>query len=305
MTPLPKVSIGLPVYNGERHVEDAIRSVVSQSFGDFELIISDNASTDSTGDICRGWAVRDRRIRYFRNPSNIGAAPNYHQVFRLARADLFKWSAHDDMLEPGFLESCVAAIDADERAVLAYTAARQVDGDGNRIGEIPRFSHVVSSDPVERFREVVRNERLNLPIFGLIRAPALRATALPGSYHASARVQLAELALRGTFAFIPAVHFIHRNHPAGSLRAYSSVHELRNWYDTGRSAGTYLPRWEYMGGLIGAATRAPLSWRQRFGCYGEAVRWAFEKRRSLALDLAEAGRQLFGSAASAVRRTPV
>jgi glycosyltransferase involved in cell wall biosynthesis len=303
VTALPKVSIGLPVYNGERHVDHAIASIVSQTFEDFELIVSDNASTDSTGDICRRWAERDDRIHYVRNPSNIGAAPNYHQVFRLARADLFKWSAHDDMLEPGFLESCATALGGDDRAVLAYTAARQVDGDGNPLGDIPRFSHVVSPDPVERFREVVRKERLNLPIFGLIRAPALRETALPGSYHASARVQLAELALRGTFAFVPAVHFVHRNHPAGSLRAYSSVHELRNWYDTGRSAGTYLPRWEYMGGLMGAATRAPLSWRQRSGCYGEAVRWAFEKRRSLALDLAEAGRQLVGSAVSAVRRT--
>ena len=303
MTPLPKVSIGLPVYNGERHIGDAIESIASQSYPDFELIISDNASTDATGDICRGWAERDHRIRYFRNPSNIGAAPNYHQVFRLARADLFKWSAHDDMLDPGFLESCVAAIGGDDNAVLAYTAARQVDGEGNPIGGIPRFSHVISPDPVERFREVVRNERLNLPIFGLIRAAALRETALPGSYHASARVQLAELALRGTFAFVPAVHFVHRNHPAGSLRAYSSVHRLRSWYDTGRSAGTYMPRWEYMGGLMSAATHAPLSWRQRLSCYGEAFRWAVKKRRSLALDVTEAGRQLLGSALSAVRRT--
>jgi glycosyltransferase involved in cell wall biosynthesis len=303
VTALPKVSIGLPVYNGERHVDHAIASIVSQTFEDFELIVSDNASTDTTGDICRGWAERDDRIRYFRNPSNIGAAPNYHQVFRLARADLFKWSAHDDMLEPGFLESCATALGGDDRAVLAYTAARQVDGDGNPIGEIPRFSHVVSPDPAERFREVVRKERLNLPIFGLIRADALRQTALPGSYHASARVQLAELALRGTFAFVPTEQFIHRNHPTGSLRAYSSVHALRSWYDTGRSAGTYMPRWEYMGGLMRAATHAPLSWRQRLSCYGEAFRWAVEKRRSLALDVAEAGRQLLGSALSAVRRT--
>ena len=303
MTPLPQVSIGLPVYNGERHIGDAIASIASQSFADFELIISDNASTDSTGEICRDWAARDGRIRYFRNASNIGAAPNYHQVFRMARADLFKWSAHDDMLGPGFLESCVAGLGDDDRAVLAYTAARQVDGDGNRIGDIPRFSQVVSADPVERFREVVRHERLNLPIFGLMRSAALRETALPGSYHASARVQLAELALRGTFVFEPDIHFIHRNHPAGSLRAYDSVHALRSWYDTRRAAGTYMPRWEYMSGLIGAATRAPLSWRQRLDCYGEAFRWAFEKRRSLALDVAEAGRQLLGGAVPRLRRT--
>ncbi len=140
MTALPKVSIGLPVYNGERHIGELITSVASQSFADFELIVSDNASTDSTGEICRDWASRDGRIRYFRNALNIGAAPNYHQVFRMARADLFKWSAHDDMLGPGFLDSCVAALGGDDRAVLAYTAARQVDGDGNRIGDIPRFS---------------------------------------------------------------------------------------------------------------------------------------------------------------------
>ena len=303
MNPLPKVSIGLPVYNGEQHLGDAIGSISSQSYADFELIISDNASTDSTSEICRGWAERDGRIRYFRNASNIGAAPNYRHVFQMARADLFKWSAHDDMLDPGFLESCVSALDDDTGAVLAYTAARQVDGDGKPLGDIPRFSQVASADPVERFREVVRRERLNLPIFGLVRSSALRETALPGSYHASARVQLAELALRGTFAFVPTVHFIHRNHPAGSLRAYDSVHALRSWYDTGRSAGTYMPRWEYMIGLMGAATRAPLSWRQRLECYGEAFRWAFEKRRSLALDVAEAGRQLLGGTGPRLRRT--
>ena len=101
----PRVSIGLPVYNGELFLENALDSILSQTYSDFELIISDNASDDKTEEICRSYAARDKRVRYSRNAHNLGAAPNYNRVYHLARGRYFKWASHDDVLAPEFLIS--------------------------------------------------------------------------------------------------------------------------------------------------------------------------------------------------------
>ena len=97
MSAAPRLSIGLPVYNGEKYITDSIEALLGQSYTDFELIISDNASTDSTGDICRRYEKEDSRVRYFRQPQNIGLAPNHNFVVHEARGELFKWAANDDL----------------------------------------------------------------------------------------------------------------------------------------------------------------------------------------------------------------
>src|SRR5436853_274761 len=103
----PKVSIGLPVFNGETYLAGALNSFLSQDYEDFELIISDNASTDQTAAICKEHAAKDNRIRYYRNETNIGASPNYNRVFQLARGEFFKWGAHDDECHPTLLRRCL------------------------------------------------------------------------------------------------------------------------------------------------------------------------------------------------------
>src|SRR5215207_1517689 len=110
-TDLPRVSVGLPVYNGENYLAEAIDSVLAQTYQNFELIISDNASTDSTEEICRDYAARDRRIRYFREPQNRGAAWNFNHTFELARGEYFKWVAHDDVIGPQYLARTVDQLD--------------------------------------------------------------------------------------------------------------------------------------------------------------------------------------------------
>src|SRR5215472_3946539 len=97
MNAAPRLSIGLPVYNGEDYLAESLEALLGQSYEDFELIISDNASTDSTADICRRYEKQDSRIRYVRQPRNIGAGPNHNYVVRHARGELFKWAAHDDL----------------------------------------------------------------------------------------------------------------------------------------------------------------------------------------------------------------
>src|SRR5215212_2547350 len=100
---VPQVSLGVPVYNGEKYLAEALESLLQQDYADFEIIISDNASTDGTEEICRNFAGRDKRIRYYRNETNIGASPNYNRTFELARGRYFKWCAHDDVCLPAFV----------------------------------------------------------------------------------------------------------------------------------------------------------------------------------------------------------
>src|SRR3954447_19823090 len=110
----PLLTVGMPVYNAEQFLAKALDSFLDQTFKDFELLISDNASTDRTEEICRKYAARDRRIRYFRNAKNMGAGWNLRHVYSLAKqATYYKTAAHDDFLEPTFLEECIAALEAD------------------------------------------------------------------------------------------------------------------------------------------------------------------------------------------------
>src|SRR3972149_8539793 len=92
----PRVSVGLPVFNGEQFLRQALDSVLAQTYPGFELIISDNASTDRTQDICEAYATRDKRIQYYRQSKNVGGGRNYNFVFEVSNGEYFKWLAHDD-----------------------------------------------------------------------------------------------------------------------------------------------------------------------------------------------------------------
>lgn len=116
----PRVSVGMPVYNGARYLPGAVEAFLAQTFEDFELIISDNASTDRTAEIAAGFAARDPRIRYFRQSKNIGGAANFAFVLSEARGDYFQWAAHDDLWRPFWLERAVDALDADPEIGFAF-----------------------------------------------------------------------------------------------------------------------------------------------------------------------------------------
>src|SRR5688572_7662493 len=123
----PKVSIGLPVYNGENYLSQALDSLLGQTYSDFELIISDNGSTDRTQEICRAYAIKDRRVRYFRSATNRGAAWNFNNVFALSSGKYFKWAAHDDICAPEFLERCLEVLECDPGIVVCFPKTMQMD----------------------------------------------------------------------------------------------------------------------------------------------------------------------------------
>lgn len=198
----PAVTIGLPVYQGERHLERAISSILDQTFGDFELIISDNGSTDATPDIVAAAAAADDRVRNLRYERNRGASWNFNNCVHEARAPLFKWASHDDQMRPTMLEKCVAAQRKDPDAVLWYPLAVEIDAQGSEVGPLDDALPLAQPQPHERLRLFLEMYKGSNPIFGLLDTSVLRSTRLLEDFHSSDVVLLAELALRGRFVEI-------------------------------------------------------------------------------------------------------
>jgi glycosyltransferase involved in cell wall biosynthesis len=288
-----RVSIGLPVYNGENYVREAIESILSQTFEDFELIISDNASTDQTEEICRSYAIQDERIRYFRNQENLGASSNYKRVFDLASGEFFKWAAHDDLCLPGFVSRCVEVLDHDPTVVLCYARTITIDSAGKFAKKWDARPEFGSEVPHRRFREVfVPTE--TFPIWGLIRTNILRKTPLLGNYPEHDLPLLTELSLYGRFYEIPEFLFLSREHKQRSVRTYDfrKPHEAVVWYDPKMSGKIIFPAWRLFSEHIASINRAPLSLRERIPCYSIMARWFKDHRQALLRDLIFAGARI-------------
>jgi len=269
----PRVSIGLPVFNGERYVGAAIEAILAQSFPDLELIVSDNASTDGTEAICRDYAARDKRVRYYRNHENLGAARNFNQTFERSSGEYFKWAAHDDVVAPDFLRECVAALDGDPSIVLCYSEMKIIDETGSVVEDYAsELANVASTDPSRRFGDLVLVDHPCYELFGLARADVLRKTSLLRGYIASDRVLLAELGLYGRFHTIPACLFFSRDHPQRALRS-APFHLRAEWFDPANRGHRVFPHWRFFSEYFGCVQRAPLDGRQRMRCYLSLARW--------------------------------
>jgi len=216
MSDQPIVSLGMPVYNGANFIAATLDSLLAQTCRDFELIISDNASTDDTEAIVRAYAARDARIRYHRNETNIGGSANYNLTFEMARGRYFKWAAHDDLCAPAFLKRCVEALERDPDVVLAYTQAQAIDSAGNVVKDYPGKRHFNDSQARVRFYEFVLDPHPVVAVFGVMRRSVLAQTRLIGKYTGSDRPLLSELSLLGKFYEVPEQLFFYRFHEAQS-----------------------------------------------------------------------------------------
>lgn len=271
----PRVAIGMPVFNGENYIADAIESVLAQTFQDFELVIADNASTDATESICRAYAARDFRIRYYRNACNRGAGYNYELVYRLSSpTDYFKWLAHDDRIAPTFLAKAVAALDADPAAVLCNSLVQVIDDRGEeiRIYDSNLIAARESERPSERFSICILKSHRNSENFSLIRRSALERVEQMGPYHNSDKVIIAELALLGRFLQINEPLVANREHEkratSAVVRAAWAAHHDTN----GRS-------WNRFGHLmvyrdyVRMVHRHLKDWPERRNAYASLIRW--------------------------------
>jgi glycosyltransferase involved in cell wall biosynthesis len=296
-----RLSIGLPVYNGERYLEQALDSLLGQRYENFELIVSDNASTDGTASICRRYEKKDTRIRYFRQQRNIGMAPNHNFVFEQARGELFKWAASDDLYGRDLLQRCVEAFDEHPEVVLAHSWTAAVDGAGNVTQSYEYPLATDSPSAPRRFRSILfggsgvfesadgDGRMTRVPSYGVlracdeygvIRADVMRKVAPLGSYHHSDRIVVLELALHGPFHIVPDWLYFRRDHPdraykSASVRARCEILDPRRANRLQHPTARLLA--EYMWGYAAAIRRAPLSAAERRLCYRYLARWAMDR----------------------------
>jgi len=271
---VPTVSVGLPVFNGERFLEVAISSVLAQSFDDFELILCDNASTDRTAEICNDYAARDSRIRYFRNPHNLGAAPNYNLAFHHARGRYFKWLAHDDRLLTSYLSKTVRVLDERTDVVLCHSVVSYIDQNGAPIGLYNSgLSLADSPSAAARFAWMVLQSHSCVDFFGLIRREKLRNSLLHGSFHGADRALLAQLAIRGRLIHLPAPLVEMREHPNRYTRSKARSSDRAAWHDASKRDKISFPTWRLYAEYLKMVRRERMLPNERAGCYAALACW--------------------------------
>ncbi len=200
---MPLVSIGLPVYNAAGLLPTALESLLAQDYPNFELVISDNASTDETGAICREHAQRDSRISYHRADVNRGASWNFNRVFELSRGEYFMWGAHDDLWDPRYVSSCVEVLRSRPEAVLCHSVGQPISQRGEPIGEPYRGIQAEAPHVRERWRQVISRWDMNEAIYGVMRREAASRTRMVQSCLCADLIFVAELALHGAVTQVP------------------------------------------------------------------------------------------------------
>ena len=260
---MPAISVGLPVYNGQQFVAEAIESILAQSEQDLELVISDNASTDATGEICERYARLDPRVRYHRQATNLGAAVNFSRVFELSTGEYFRWAGVDDKCGPDLLRRCKAVLDADPAIAVCVSKVKIIDGDGNVIEDYADRQALLGATPSERFMELQDQDSWCNSIYGLIRSRVLKQTRLMGSFPGSDIALMAEIALHGKFHEIPDYQFFRRIH--GEAYSYEySAERARAFYDPQRrSRRLQMYHWRLLWEYLRAILRAPVGATER------------------------------------------
>jgi glycosyltransferase involved in cell wall biosynthesis len=267
------VSVGLPVFNGARYLAEAVDSLLAQTFEDFEIVISDNGSTDETEEICRSYAARDSRIRYVRSDVNRGLLWNFRRVLELAQSPYFKWMAHDDRCAPEFLRRCLEELDGDPGLVLCAPATVDTDADGAPLRTYRWAMRTESADVRERFHDIIR-ERLAHPFFGVMRTAAARDLDLRKPCLAFDKLVLTELVLRGRLRVIDDPLQLHREHADRSMRVYGhrAARRLAS-FDPARANRVPLPLlWQALESYR-ALQRAPLPPATRRQCAAMIPVW--------------------------------
>jgi glycosyltransferase involved in cell wall biosynthesis len=209
MTAPARISIGLPVFNGERYLSRAIESVLAQSFGDFELLIADNASTDATWDICRSFAEKDKRIRLVRHDENCGAFANFKFVLDQASLPYFMWMAHDDVLHPDYVARCYGFLESNPDYVLCFAKNGTIDETGDEIDfydyDDMTYFDVDADDPVQRYGACLNNLPPPFEVYGMFRTDVIKKAKRFRLRDGVDQILVLELSLLGKFHRIPEV----------------------------------------------------------------------------------------------------
>jgi len=268
------LTIGLPVYNGESFIAGSVEALLGQTFEDFELIISDNASTDNTMDICRVYEKQDSRIRLVRQPRNLGLTPNHNFTLNEARGELFKWASHDDLYGRDLLKLCIEALDKYPEVVLSHSWTAAIDESGavTRTSKYP----LATAAPLapKRFRSVLFDAGGD-DDGGVIRTEVLRRISPKDSYHHADRLTIIELTLHGPFYHVPQWLYFRRIFPNAAEHKHNAMRHRCANMDPRRADPVRNPivrlYAEYVWGYIKAIRRSPLSTAERRECYRDLM----------------------------------
>jgi glycosyltransferase involved in cell wall biosynthesis len=275
----PAVSIALPVYNGENFLREAIRSILRQTFDDFELLLLDNASTDGTSAICQESVEHDPRVRYVRSEVNRGLIWNHNRGVELARGKYFMWIEHDDLIADDYVNRCVKVLNDDPKVVLCFTNTQIIDENG-QLGK--RVSnHFDNSSPSSRIRSLTRGHIVGDAEFGLMRLEALKKTTLHRYINPSELVLLCELATRGPFELIPEHLFLRRHHVGEISHRSRSTRDVMLIHAPGRAGTFFIPSLVNARGFFDAIRGCRLPFEERVKCYNHLMVWLWDQRRDL------------------------
>jgi hypothetical protein len=299
----PRVSIGLPVYNGEQYLAEALDSILAQTYTDFEVVISDNCSTDRTQEICEHYATKDPRVVYHRSEQNLGGTWNFNRVVQLSQGELFRWAAHDDVIAPTYLERCVAALDAQPEAVLAHTRVEIIDENGDSAG-------VYHGPPMRREAEQVHIRfhdaatyagRCHL-IFGVMRRADLLRIPPYGDFGHTDGVLLARMILLGPFIQLNEPLQLMREHDSQASTTYGVKGGLdylawRAWFDPKYADSLGFPYWRIVGEYARSLVVVPdVPFTERVRCIGGVWAAAWTTKGRMRQDLVRARRILIARA---------
>jgi glycosyltransferase involved in cell wall biosynthesis len=281
------VSIGLPVYNGGDYLAQTIESLLAQTWTDYELIISDNGSTDATPEIIRRYAESDRRIRTYRFDRNRGAWRNLTKVFEEGRGQYFVFVSHDDLYETNFLSTAIQALSQDPHALGCYARTEVIDAEGKQI-------KIIEND--ERFGSPLSSERVAAAVFfapaviafGFYKRAVLERTSLFEPYAGSDRTFAIELALMGRLLGLDGALFKYRRHDAQSYGSkYPTRRDRIAWWDPSKANVRTYPTWRLVSEFSSRVWDAELSLTERIKCFWPVGRWALRRRRDLFRELIE------------------
>lgn len=198
----PLISIGMPIYNEEFFIAQSLDSLLAQDYENFELIISDNASTDGTPAICEYYASQDTRIRYHRNHENIGMVQNFNRTFQLSHGKYFMWAGGHDLWDKHFISTCLGELLDDPKVVLCSGQYRLTNEKGMPIEIMPAMD-TRGMKPAERLRCAIRERGHGWTVYSLIRAEVLIQTHLFTEKYGSDSLLAAELSVLGEFCSAP------------------------------------------------------------------------------------------------------
>lgn len=280
----PRATVGIPVYNGEKYLPAALDSVREQDEEHIEIVISDNASTDATEEICRAAAAEDPRIRYHRQPRNRGGGWNFNHLLDLARAPYFTWAAADDIRRPAFVRRCLETFaDSDPATVLVYPRTRIIDA-GGVLTEDLNDTDLACDEPTphERMAHFLRAQAAHL-FYGLHRTDALRSTRGIRPTVGNDMVILTELACRGPFALVPEQLFWQRRH-AEQFSAQGQAQIA--WHAPAASVRFAFPHTKVSVELVRGVLSSPLGPAETLRCLATVpVAWTLPRWRGPAADV--------------------